>query len=1713
MNRITRVFAKGRSTRRPRTDRHRILAIEPLEQRRLLTTLAFQDKLVAQEIPQGDDRFGHAVAVDGDTMVVGALQHDVPGLRDAGTAYVFVRDDQGTPGDESDDRWAFEAALIASDADAGVKFGGAVSISGETVVVGAYRTDGGGSAYVFTRTDGVWSEQDKLTASDAAAGDSFGYSVSISGETVVVGADRENHAGDKSGSAYVFTRTAGVWSQQDKLTAADAATGDHFGFSVSISGETVVVGAYQDDDAGISSGSAYVFTRTAGVWSEQDKLTADDAAAADYFGWSVSISGDSVVVGAYSDDDLGIESGAAYVFTRAWNVWSEQQKLVASDATAGDIFGLAVSISGDTVVVSAPSADDSGGDSGSAYVFARARGTWREQDKLTASDAAAGDEFGYSVSIDGETVVVGAWLDDDASVDSGSAYAFDRSGGSWWELPKLHLPRQDDPMAGDSTGRSVAVDGDYMVVGAYLRTVGGLTNAGAAYVFVRDDNRTPGNQWDDRWTFGAALTANDAAADDRFGGSVSISGDTIVVGANGDDGGIFPGSGAAYVFTRAGSLWTQQQKLIGAATDDAAWRDVFGSSVSISGDTVVVGTFNDIRRGSAYVFTRTAGVWSEQEKLIAEDADGTDGFGLSVSIDGYSVVVGAGYASGFSAYVFTRADNVWSQQQKLVTNDSPSPSRFGRSVSISGETVVVGADNDDVVGAGAGSAYVFTRTAGVWSEQDKLTAGDAAEDDRFGASVSISGETLVVGAGWVDSILSIDSGAAYVFTRAGSVWSQHRKLVAGDGFESAFFGAAVSISGETVVVGAYGDGSDSGSAYVYGPAYTGVFGYAEPSGGGANNLTLRRNGPYLEVYDEVASQVVAAERVVMAQAVEITGADDVDDLLTIDFPYGGHFAPVDGIRFDGGSGGNDSLRIAGTGTTAGSYRPSGTTTGSGDVPLDGPAGTTTVQFDGLETFEVSAMSQFVLQTPNVRDNITLAPSTGSGNTQASTISGASGGVAFRPLTFFDVPDFEFDLASPDQTVFDADAVAFSGTKMARGLRRLTISSGDGADTFDVGSALIKLDDGFRIRAADGRLTLNGGRIKADTLEFANGRIELAGGTINADTLDVAGGELSGYGTVNAAISGLARIEAEGGALDLGDGSFGAVDFDGVLDVADQVVTLNTAGLANLGGVTSIDDGTLVAPGGVVLGIGDNLVGHGTVAGRVAAATGSTILATGDLQLGDAASLAGFFSDGELYVGNHTVTIEDLDVGMLGSLTEIGGADGAGTLTARNGLLLEAGKTAFGYGIVNGDFINQGHVVGGGPQPDDELEFTGDVSGTGSFDGNINFSGTYLPGDSPAAVDFWGNVTFGPTSTLEIELDGPEAGRQYDQLVVDGSVNLALNSRLNVSLNYTPAPADGFIIVDNRSAEAVAGTFAGLPEGAHFVVDGQPLQITYQGGDGNDVVINPSIIGPWIIGRYVFYNNSSFDNHEPLPNSDDDAAIATDKSALLPDQTATFANYTSYSRGINGMIVDIADPLRTPSEADFEFKVGGDDTPGDWDDAPLPSSVTVRPGQGTDGSDRVTIIWADNVIENQWLQVTVLAENTGLAENNVFYYGNAIGDSGNSAGDAKVNAFDMLGARDNQRNFLDPAPIDFAFDYDRNARVDAADMLIAREDPTHFLNALRLIGVPGAKSAAAEAQGAEVLADVPAWLGQWEHTTTARRPAGPRKPAPQAVDRLLLGWGR
>ena len=414
---------------------------------------------------EAGDQFGFSIAIDGDTLVVGATHEDGDAnstaaspnddASSAGAVYVFTR---------AGGVWSQQGYLKAGNAEMGDEFGYSIAIDGDTLAVGTLGEDGdasstaaspnnnatdAGAVYVFTRSSGVWSQQAYLKASNAAGADGFGRSIDLDADTLVVGAFGEDGL---TGAAYVFIHSGGTWSQQAYLKAGNAGGVDAFGYSIAIDGDTLAVGAISEDgDAGstaaspnnnaINAGAVYVFTRSGGVWSQQAYLKAGNAEAGDRFGGSIDLDGDTLVVGATSEDgdatstaaspnDDATDAGAAYVFIRSGDAWTQQAYLKASNAEAGDVFAYGVATDGDTLIVGAPGEDSL---AGAAHVFTRTGETWTQQPSLKASNAEAGDYFGVVVDIAADTVVAGAYAEDssadggetdNSATDAGAVYVF-----------------------------------------------------------------------------------------------------------------------------------------------------------------------------------------------------------------------------------------------------------------------------------------------------------------------------------------------------------------------------------------------------------------------------------------------------------------------------------------------------------------------------------------------------------------------------------------------------------------------------------------------------------------------------------------------------------------------------------------------------------------------------------------------------------------------------------------------------------------------------------------------------------------------------------------------------------------------------------------------------------------------------------------------------------------------------------------------------------------------------------------------------------------------------------------------------------------------------------------------------------------------------------------------------------------------------------------
>ncbi len=401
-----------------------------------------------------------------------------------GTSWVSLTKTGGGWGNRS----VYENEYFSNPYGAANNFGNSVSLSDSFAIIGAPTSTSSsgdkGFACIYLYSEGVWYLQSAVAASDGAADDYFGISVSISGDYAVVGADSKTVNGNtKQGKAYIFHRNNTGWSQQATLTASDGAAYDYFGWNVSISGDYAVVGAFNKTVNGNAcQGKAYIFHRSGTTWSQQATLTASDGATSDYFGIGVSVSGDYAVVGANGKTINGNTcQGKAYIFHRSGTTWSQQATLTASDGAVYDYFGNSVSISGDYAVVGAYQKTVNGNTSqGKAYIFHRSGTTWSQQAALTVSDGVSIDYFGNSVSISGDYAVIGAHNNTNSGY--GKAYVFNRVDTIWNQQAKLSAL---DLALGDHFGYSVTISGNYTLIGAPDKEVNGNSNQGKVYFFNR----------------------------------------------------------------------------------------------------------------------------------------------------------------------------------------------------------------------------------------------------------------------------------------------------------------------------------------------------------------------------------------------------------------------------------------------------------------------------------------------------------------------------------------------------------------------------------------------------------------------------------------------------------------------------------------------------------------------------------------------------------------------------------------------------------------------------------------------------------------------------------------------------------------------------------------------------------------------------------------------------------------------------------------------------------------------------------------------------------------------------------------------------------------------------------------------------------------------------------------------------------------------------
>lgn len=384
-----------------------------------------------------------------------------------------------------------EIKITPDDPVMGDQFGSNLAISGNTAAVSAAIGNGfsihpGGLVYVFVRGANGWVQQQKLSGEPETQNSSFGMGVAIDGDTIVVGDQNAVSGGSLTGAAYVFQRQGTVWSLQQKLIpdqGGPSAQFSSYGLAIAIQGDTIIVGAPLYSGASPSAGAAFVYVRSGGTWTQTQKLNANDLTPEVGFAGAVAISGDTAVFGAVGDSINGRTSGAAYVFARQNGTWSQQQKIKAQDPSENASFGQSVSASGNIIVVGAPGDIVGNHTRGSAYIYKRGSTGWTNEKKLLSRDSDAVDGYGWTVAVDGNTIVVGHFGDQDVAIVGGAAYVYQLSGNSGWSLKQKLIA--SDTAQFHNFGIPVAIDGGTIVIGAHGDDRGGgaFDDFGAAYIY------------------------------------------------------------------------------------------------------------------------------------------------------------------------------------------------------------------------------------------------------------------------------------------------------------------------------------------------------------------------------------------------------------------------------------------------------------------------------------------------------------------------------------------------------------------------------------------------------------------------------------------------------------------------------------------------------------------------------------------------------------------------------------------------------------------------------------------------------------------------------------------------------------------------------------------------------------------------------------------------------------------------------------------------------------------------------------------------------------------------------------------------------------------------------------------------------------------------------------------------------------------------------
>lgn len=722
-------------------------------------------------------------------------------------------------------------------------------------------------------------EYEKLLPDDITTYSQFGQSVAIEGDVLVIGSFKDKCLNGEpncgSVTVYTFNNTTGIYDETKTLRANDEKKYNHFGCSVAISGNTLVIGSYKDDDLASNSGAVYVFEKLSfqtwlNSW-QATKLKAPNGHVNDYFGFSVDISDNAIIIGSYADDTKSNNAGSAYLFFKPssgfWvNSSIKKFKITAPNSQANDLFGYSVAIDKSRIIIGAYADDVDGvSNAGSAHLFGYYyfRGILRvyHQKQLTAIDPNAYANFGRSVDILGSSIIIGADGNDENGLGSGAAYIFNKDpSASWSELSfaKKLMPR--DGKSGNWFGYDVAISQNTIVVGSYLDD-NGKSNSGSAYVF----KKKPIQNWSNSLT-SKKITSSDSASGDLFGVSVGVDNDTVLVGANGNDDKGYA-SGSSYVFGNTLSFEVSENtnaitkiEAHGLIYEPISYTIIGGKDASFfrlnqnshnlsfkyaanyenprdsnkdnvyellvkaetrSQESSIVKILVKVNDLEYEGMDPTIYTFSPLSKLLPVDSTYQQKYGNSVAIHGDITAIStlSNNPEDKVVYLYKYNSNtrLYHEIAKLRSSDASSNNDFGKSIAFDNNTIIVGASN---------AVYVYEKPSnGNWinaTESVKLTSPKNGESDNFASSIALQENTIVVGADNSFESTVGGAGAIYVFEkRNNESWIKHpqyTKITASTPSEYAYFGRSVAIDRNAIVVGAVGTYNNiyrSGSAYVF----------------------------------------------------------------------------------------------------------------------------------------------------------------------------------------------------------------------------------------------------------------------------------------------------------------------------------------------------------------------------------------------------------------------------------------------------------------------------------------------------------------------------------------------------------------------------------------------------------------------------------------------------------------------------------------------------------------------------------------------------------------------------------------------------------------------------------------------------------------------------------------------------------------------------------